>query len=513
MVCLTALLHQGACVYDCRLFVDGCNGKPCELSGPTPAPGTCDCAADSGTSEYYNCIGTNTAAEAADVCVPTDLCASDDNNAYGCSDANTCMCNAKYVTDTTAVPGSDQCGVPRFGATCDTDKATLRFYPFQEASFGGTFKLMDGTTVLECPLVQGSTMGTDDHIWTLADYPYTDAGALTSPCVLPEASTTGPQTYTFTVYQQQNMNFKSTTDVTHTIVCEASGMVTTTAVSVPMTNAPSTGTGSLTVSIAAGVTFTLANGDLSTPLATPVAANAQVAAQFAANVDGAFDNIILVTLTAKNHPFESPEPEGALTLKLVTEACVDKDALGLVTEVTKPAAASGVGTISVIFGVFRFQRQAEGHTTGVPEGTNWLQGVIAIASYDREGVADRTCAQVTEDAGGPHPQRPEYADLTGAFAGRRKRDTFGNDNEQRSVYLNVTMVVEDPFGSVRYQDEYDYAADRNGSCYNSVAFIVPLALMAFLMLAAIGLAFFFCLRLTGHHGNHMEGTASMAYKS
>jgi len=427
-----------------------------------------------------------------------------------------CECNADYV--------GDACEIPRFGATCAAGSADMAFYPFQGASFAGKMFMMktDGSAPITlCPLEQGSSP--DDHIWTKAGMVYT--GTAAAPCELPEETGTlagGDLKYTFYVYVQQHPSVTTASDLKVTIECTPPDTTpeVVSAVSVNMANAPVPINALKTVKATSNVQMSLYNEGTTDALTEPVAIDKKVDACFDVTMPsgGFFDNYILVEMKASNQPFVSPDPGNTLFFNMITEACVDKDAGGVVSKVTK-VKTGDVGKTTVTFGVFRFDKQADGYTdtsspTMIPVGTIWIQAKIVIGTYDRESTANRKCNEVTGAAGGPHLVDAAYADLVAAFARRKRRDTSNGEDIQSPVYLNLSLVMEDPFGrpSRNSHHEVGHPIDAE-SCYNSATFIVPLVVMGFLVVAAMFMTLFFCSRLNRHHGNHMDGTANMAYKS
>jgi len=378
-----------------------------------------------------------------------------------------------------------------------------------------------GTAEVNCPLVQGTNTGVDDHIWSQVGLGYTTAaGTCEVPAFTGSLGTNG--VYTFHVYYQQNANYKSTSDLIVAIECTEPSTTpeTVPAASVAMANAPTAGTASQTVTASSGVIFTIVDNG-GTSLTLPVPATAKVDAVFEVDVTagGFFTEYVLVTLQAANYPFVTPIPNNGFSFFLIREACVDQGAGAVVSAVSKVNVAD-VGTIKVTFGVFRFQTQADGYLTtsspSVPEGTNWLLATIVIGTFERDATAGTTCDAVSAANGGPHLVDTTYADLTAAF--RRKRRDVSDDaqqeNVQSPVYLNLSIVMEDPFSSRSTNALHELGHQNDdASCYNSAAFIIPLVVMGFLVVAAMFMALFFCSRLNRHHGNNMDGTANMAYKS
>jgi len=503
---MVGLLHQTVAQtsipYDCRLYSGAtqCSGGgTCDT-----ASGVCTCTT-AGTQ--YNC--ENQVAAGLTGCDAAANC--DATGTYVCTGtpATTCSCKAGYTTDTAvATPG---CAVPRIHATCKSAGVDIRVYPYLGSAFGGEIRFMDqpgtGHTTTCAALAQD---GTNNDLYMYADYPYTASPG--QDCPIPQ-DTAGSEPYTLYLYLQYQPSIYSSTDLKITITCQLPTLpATETTAAITVVHAEPTAVDSTqTFDVSSGVTMNLYDTGTTDAIASPVAHGQLIDLVFTVNVPatgGLFDNYAVVKVEVSNNPFLVTPPSGHASVVLIDEACVMETSTNLVTAVTKArdTTTTDLGLITVTFRGFNFRTQAVGYTTAesVVVGTTYLQAVVAIGLYVRTGgEADCTALATGSD-------NAAYADMIAAFAGRRKKRS--TDAGYKDVYLNVSMVVAPPYATSTTPGA-NLTNDEAHSCYNSAAFIVPVVLMGLLMFVAMAMAFFFCTRLTRYHGNQMDGTTNMAYKS
>lgn len=506
LLCLlfAALVHEGAgqtssIPYDCRNYADACSGNgDCDLS-----TGQCSCT----TGTQYNCanaVASSTAACTADTCDPT--------NTYLClaGSPNDCICNDLWTTDSN-IADTLGCAVPRVYATCTDAAFNINIYPYLGTHFAGRIRYMiqDGSALTDtcADIAEDASTG----IWKVTAYPYTASTG--DDCPIP-LSTSGAPPYILYLYIQYNPKLTSSTDLKIKVECTEPTSEETLA-RVTVQNADPSPTESDTNSFAADVDSGAAVGlymaGSETALSGEIAHGTLIELRVTVDITGIITNYAFVSAESSNYDFDDftdgSTPPNALSEFMVQQGCVPESSTNIVVSLTKAKVVDD-GVFKLVFRGFRWTKQADGYadSDSVAVGTSYIQIKLVLGTWDR---TEATCGDIsgmsTNDA---------FEDVIAPFARRRKRSVEEEDEEEenRDVFLNVSMVVSSPFSQPHDSQGRLPNADES-SCYDSAAFIVPLALMALLMLVSIGFAFYFCSRLTGRHGNPMDGTTNMAFKS
>lgn len=466
--------------------------------------GQCDCT----TGDYYDCSIERDADYAGTCGANTVNC--EEAHTYDCT-GPVCNCNDAYTTDTDIEAAG--CAVPRVYAACGAT-ADFKIYPHGGFPADGSIYFMNAAGddyITTCGFTAGTFGGDSLPRWTYDAYPYESPGTIGTGCPVPNTGTNGAgNTYQWWVYLQYQ-KFRSAADLKISITCQAVAGEETLSPVVSVQFAEQIPVSSTqTATAESGVTFGLHLTGGTADITAEVPAGTLVDARFAVDLT-LIPQFTVLSIQVGNYPPDlASVPDDGDSFYLINFACVTQDGGSLVTGLSKE---TGSGVIIITFRGFRWPKQADGYkvdtpSASVPVGTSYFLAVVYIGTYTTTRPGAGLCSAVPAGDGGP---MLDYAPDIGTTAFRRKKRQV--DDESRNVYLNVSLVIADPFQtSSSYQPEYKERRGDDASCYQSAAFIIPLVLMGLLVLLTAAMAVFLYTRLTRHQGNRMDGETNMAYK-
>jgi len=93
---------------------------------------------------------------------------------------------------------------------------------------------------------------------------------------------------------------------------------------------------------------------------------------------------------------------------------------------------------------------------------------------------------------------------------RRKREAETGDTSRQDVYFNASYVVVHPYapavtGSCPTESGTMEKNTDDQVCFQSMAFILPLVVMALLMLVSMATSFYFCTQLISSKRQSKDG--------
>jgi len=454
---------------------------------------------------------------------------------WNCADTaiGPCTCNEGFYTTATVT----DCSLQRIRADCTNAGIDLFVAPYEGASFTGNIHVLTdsltaatpGTHITTCTFAQDAT---DTHVYTLPGYGYTEQPAnppstVDGSCPLPTFDNAG-NTYTLYIYVQFTTLYTEA-DLEATIVCTrpADGTLETADVTVQGVDTPTLGTAiPVAQDIVTGTTFEIfATGTTATNLAgtvdllpaTAIAAGTDVDLVFTMARGQIYDNVGVVTITAYNYPPASTPPgDGSeITFELMTDGCVPLAAGRICSSVTKANDPADANNIRIVYTMkaFTMPNQVTGSTNTVPV-VYFRAALCPIAVGSTTDACNPNSR--SDCTGGSFAQSISYVDnlltVVAPPARKRRQASISSATENEVRPIDVALLVQDR-RLITVEQTPGRSEDNTSECYESLTFILPLVLLSVVLVFAIIMAMFFCVKLSRSRDSHMEGATNMAYKS
>ncbi|CAH1785432.1 unnamed protein product [Owenia fusiformis] len=476
--------------FDCRRRNSDCeNGAVCDLT-------TGECPADCGgaTIDGFSCnvdsaVKTIEAdfTNCPDAYLPGSQFCLDDVASSG---TYTVLCkNGFYGTN---------CEIPRIYAVCDDPAAiTIVANPYTEtsATFDGKVYALDHETDGVCDIVaggitaaQGLTLSgaitASDFLGLASDPLNVDQTGAMHPCFdavtgrQTDTPNTGDTTYELKVIVQYNSLYHSSLDEIHTLQCVHKGAASY------FTNFGSTldsntdqSQGGSNAQPFSPVTFTIEDQSaaLGTPLAAPVTVSTPLRLHIKLATNAKYTSFLVESCVAQDEPFLAVPTGNEKSINLMTTGCADGDNTAIFE--ADPLDLTG-GDFTMKFIAFKFVDKAQ------------LYFQCDIKLCDASTAANCAATGCTAGLGGPS------GGGTSAGFGRKRRQTSG----QETVKANSGIVTVIGAGD----DVSKYIGNLSGnqntvtseSCLQSTGFLVTVGILAALLLVAVVVSLYMCVRLT-----------------
>jgi len=461
-------------------------------------------------------------------------------NAWSCgTGSGPCVCTVDYYRST----ASPYCTEKRIDAQCTASGMTVTFAPHEGADFGTTYNgqvlqldlSASDAEVSTCLFQDHSSLmfensaGTEVPVQALENLAYlADTTVTSGNCIMPTAAVAGTvTTYAWAFLVKFGSAALSGQNVRIDVSCTVDsgtpvGAAVVSTSGVTFTYTPET----LTQTIDHGLTWRIADPtDLTTAIGTPIAINTEVSLVIDLNTLSGVTDMGLYTVKLSNAPFDLPD--GALTnsadlveVTLYENGCPLRSAGRTLLGTTKTLdAGNNKVTIAVKFSAFVILTQAAPYDTATnagsyPVGTNWINIEVGLCAPGTTclrpiatGSATDTCSDLdatnyfVDDA---------FVDTLLTVAARRKRRQVSQDFPS-FVNSSMPIVFFTPIPPVTMY--HDRAVTPSNDCHQSLAFLIPIVLLAVLLVVAMGMAVMFCMKLSRVQNGHPEGNLNMAYKS